>query len=151
MPAHCVDDCFRVLDELLKDIMGADDEALRLVPFGGTSVVMTGDWRQSLPVVPPGSGAAVIADTLKKSYLWPYFKTLELTTNTRVQGTSQVDDAETREFARWLLSVWEDTIDNPLPIPEDMLIPSDDPWPLVNHVYSTMSKEEFMSGCILAP
>ena len=144
-------DCFRVLDELLKDIMGANDEALRLVPFGGKTVVMTGDWRQILPVVPRGSRAAVIAATLKKSYLWPYFKTLELTTNIRVRGTSQVDDEETREFARWLLSVGEDTIDNPLPIPEDMLIPSDDPWPLVNHVFPTMSKKEFMSGCILAP
>ena len=143
-------DLLRVLDELLKDIMGANDEALRLVPFGGKTVVMTGDWRQILPVVPRGSRAAVIAATLKKSYLWPYFKTLELTTNIRVRGTSQVDDDETREFARWLLSVGEDTIDNPLPIPEDMLIPSDDPWPLVNHVFPTMSKEEFMSGCILA-
>ena len=93
----------------------------------------------------------MIAATLKKWYLWPYFKTMELTTNIRVQGTSQVDDDETREFARWLLSVGEDTIDNPLPIPEDMLIPSNDPWPLVNHVFPTMSKEEFMSGCILAP
>ena len=131
--------------------MGANDEALRLVPFGGKTVVMTGGWRQILPVVPRGSRAAVIAATLKKSYLWPYFKTLELMTNIRVRGTSQVDDDETREFARWLLSVGEDTIDNPLPIPEDMLIPSDDPWPLVNHVFPTMSKEEFMSGCILAP
>ena len=124
MPTHCVGDCFRVLDKLLKDIMGADDEALRLVPFGGKTVVMTGDSGQSLPVVPCGSRAAVIAATLKKSYLWPYLKSLELTTNIWVQGTSQVDVDKTREFARWLLSVGEDTIDNPLSIPEDMLIRS---------------------------
>ena len=144
-------DCCRVLDELLKDIMGADDEALRLVPFGGKTVLMTGDLGQIVPVAPRGSRAAVMAGTLNKSYLWPYFKALELTTNIRLRGTSQVDDDETREFARWLLSVGEDTIDNQLPIAEDMLIPRDDPWPLVNHVFPTMSKEEFMSGCILAP
>ena len=47
-------DCFRVLDELLRDIMCQVDDALHMVPFGRKTVVITGDWRQILPVVPRG-------------------------------------------------------------------------------------------------
>ena len=39
-------DCFRVVDELLRDIMRKVDDALQMVPFGSKTVVMTGDWWQ---------------------------------------------------------------------------------------------------------
>ena len=81
-------DCFRVLDELLRDIMRKVDDALHMVPFVGKTMVMTGDFRQILPVVPRGSRAAIGASNLNKSYPWPYFKTLRLTTNIHVEGTN---------------------------------------------------------------
>ena len=81
-------DCFRVMDELLRDIRRKVDDSLYMVPFGGKTVVMTGDWRQILAVVPRRSRSAIVACTLKKSYLWPYFKPLRLTINIRVEGTN---------------------------------------------------------------
>ena len=64
-------DGFCVLDELSRDIMGIVDDALSLVPFGGKTVVMTGDWRRILPGVTCGYRATMITSSLKKSYLWP--------------------------------------------------------------------------------
>ena len=40
-------------------------------PFGGITVVFSGDWHQCLPVVPGGGPADIIRQTLKRSYLWP--------------------------------------------------------------------------------
>ena len=144
-------DCFRVLDELLRDIMRQVDDALHVVPFGGETVVMTGDWRQILPVVPRGSRAAIVASTLKKNYFWPYFKTLRLTTNIRVEGTDVHAHQETRAFSNWLLDVGEGKLDNPLSVPPDMLLPEDTMESMVDLVFPTMGREELISGCILAP
>ena len=57
-------DRFCVLDELLHEIMRQVDDALHMVPFGGKTVVMTGDWPQILPNVPGGSRPAIVAFTL---------------------------------------------------------------------------------------
>ena len=40
-------------------------------PFGGITMVFSGDWHQCLPVVPGGGPADIIRQTLKRSYLWP--------------------------------------------------------------------------------
>ena len=145
------DDCFRVLDELLRDIMRNVDDALHVVPFGGKTVVMTGNWRHILLVLPRGSRAAIGASTLKKSYPWPYFKTLRLTTNIRVEGTDVDAHQEARAFSNWLWDVCEGKVDNPLSVPPDMLLLEDTMESTVDHVFPKMGREELISGCILAP
>ena len=51
------------VNRLLQDIMGND------VPFGGKIIVLGGDFRQVLPVVPHGSRTATIANSIKFSPL----------------------------------------------------------------------------------
>ena len=100
-------DVYRVIDVLLRDIMGAVDSTLETVPFGGKVVVLAGDWRQLPPVVRHGSRGATVNATLKKSSLWDLFRVLTLTINMRVQLIGQDTDVgqQVQSFASWLLDV----------------------------------------------
>ncbi|XP_021971488.1 uncharacterized protein LOC110866654 [Helianthus annuus] len=73
--------CFEYLDRTLKDIL---DNAAH--PFSGKSVLLGGDFRQTLPVKPRGTRSEIIASTLPMSYLWQFFKVYTLNENMRVRG-----------------------------------------------------------------
>ena len=60
--------------------------------FGGVSVVLGGDWRQTFPIVPHGSQVRQVKMSMKNSYLWTSFKQYKLTKNMRVMGSSRFDD-----------------------------------------------------------
>ncbi|XP_071728373.1 uncharacterized protein [Rutidosis leptorrhynchoides] len=45
---------FEALDKTLRDILGAQDETNRTRLFGGMSILLGGDFRQILPVIPKG-------------------------------------------------------------------------------------------------
>jgi len=87
------------LDRTLQDIRGDDR------PFGGVVVVVSGDFRQNLPVVPRGTPAQVISASLKRSPLWRQFRSVRLVTNMRLVGASP----ETLEFARFLEDLGDGT------------------------------------------
>ena len=54
----------QAVDSTMRDISGIDE------PFGGRCVfIFAGDWRQTLPVVPPGTRAQVIEACLKHTAL----------------------------------------------------------------------------------
>ncbi|CAB3242530.1 unnamed protein product [Arctia plantaginis] len=53
--------------------------------FGGLMILLVGDFRQTLPVIPRGTPADELNACLKASPLWNNVKTLSLTTNMRVQ------------------------------------------------------------------
>jgi len=74
------------INRLLKDIMGND------VPFGGKIIILGGDFRQVLPVVPHASIAATF------STLWSLFKVFKLTKNMKAS-------ADECEFANFLLEI----------------------------------------------
>ncbi|UYV75360.1 hypothetical protein LAZ67_12003630 [Cordylochernes scorpioides] len=76
----------------LKDIMHCD------LAFGGKVVVLGGDFRQVLPVVPRASRAEIVAACIKQSKLWPLFVILRLTQNMRAGIDAQ-------SFSQWLLKV----------------------------------------------
>ena len=84
-------DMLGCMDRLLRDLMGTD------APFGGKCLVLGGDFRQCLPVVPHGTSAQQASACIKSSTLWPYFEQLSLTDNIRAEADS--------EFAPWLLKV----------------------------------------------
>lgn len=84
------------VNRLLQDIMGND------IPFGGKVIVLGGDFRQVLPVVPHGSRASTIQNSIKFSPLWPIFQTLKLTKNMRAKP-------EEKEFAKFLLEIGNGT------------------------------------------
>jgi len=66
------------LNRSLKDIRGNK----RLM--GGVTVLLAGDFRQTLPVVPKGTRADEVKSCLKRSTLWPKINILKLSKNMRV-------------------------------------------------------------------
>jgi hypothetical protein len=81
-----------VIDEvsmLHKHIIEAVDRTCQDIrederPFGGLTVLLAGDFRQILPVVPHGSRGQIVDASLKSSKVWKFVKTLKLTKNMRV-------------------------------------------------------------------
>ena len=108
---------------------------------GGKVVVLAGDFRQVLPVVPRGSRPAVVAATLPHSRLWPLITQLHLTTNMRVQQlTQQGQDATAQQaFSQQLLDVGEGTVGDRFTIPPSMRASSHDPHRLITTIFGDLS------------
>ena len=49
------------------------------------TVILGGDFRQILPVIPNGTKENIINVTINNSYVWPYFRILTLTENRRLK------------------------------------------------------------------
>ncbi|KAF4040489.1 PIF1-like helicase [Phytophthora infestans] len=69
---------YEAVDRTLRDLLKNDK------PFGGVTMLLSGVFRQTLPVIPRAGPAEVIAASLKKSTLWRHFECFRLTTNMRV-------------------------------------------------------------------
>ncbi|GMF44720.1 unnamed protein product [Phytophthora fragariaefolia] len=94
---------FEAVDRTLRDIMDNDQE-----PFEGKVFVLSGDFRQILPVVVRGTPAETIDACLKSSTLWEHFKPLHLTENMRVRSAGNDSTAaELAAFSELLLQVGE--------------------------------------------
>ncbi|KAE9276432.1 hypothetical protein PR003_g29064, partial [Phytophthora rubi] len=121
---------FEAVDRTLRDIMDNDQE-----PFGGKVFVLSGDFRQILPVVVRGTPAETIDACLKSSSLWSHFKQVHLTENMRVQSArSESTAAELAAFSEFLLQVGEGRHEvnrslgkDFVKIPRDMLIDNTEP------------------------
>ncbi|UYV61805.1 hypothetical protein LAZ67_1006674, partial [Cordylochernes scorpioides] len=70
--------------------------------FGGALILLAGDFRQTLPVIPRSTPADELNACLKSSVLWRYVKKISLKTNMRVQ--LQQDESSER-FAKQLLDI----------------------------------------------
>ena len=70
------------LDVCLRDIMNTD------MPFGGKVLVLCGDFRQTLPVIPGASRAGIVSKCLNQHPLWQHFEVMYLTKNMRVNAQS---------------------------------------------------------------
>lgn len=66
---------FECLDRSLQDIRGSEQL------FGGMTLLVSGDWKQILPVIKHGSRAQIVKATLKRSKIWSKVETLELKNN----------------------------------------------------------------------
>ena len=66
------------LDGTLKDLR--DNQ----IVFGGAIILLYGDFRQTLPVIPRSTVAGELNACLKSSNLWRHVKTLQLMSNMRV-------------------------------------------------------------------
>ncbi|XP_065321412.1 ATP-dependent DNA helicase pif1-like [Gordionus sp. m RMFG-2023] len=88
-------------------------------PFGGKVILLGGDFRQTLPVIPNSSKAYIIESCLKSSDLWVYFKVIHLNENIRLSS-------EDVEYNSWLLNVGESlsNVSNPLLPPDSIVIPN---------------------------
>ncbi|XP_025409114.1 uncharacterized protein LOC112682657 [Sipha flava] len=70
--------------------------------FGGTVILLSGDFRQTLPVIPHSTFADEINACLKQSFLWTSVETLRLTMNMRVQLQN---DPTAQVFSKQLLDI----------------------------------------------
>ena len=84
------------IDRSIREALGSTK------PFGGLTVVWSGDFRQTLPVVNKGGKAETLHETVKESDLWHLVKTYTLTKNMRL---SKGDD--TQQFSEYLLRIGE--------------------------------------------
>ncbi|XP_071728570.1 uncharacterized protein [Rutidosis leptorrhynchoides] len=60
---------FEALDKTLWDILGAQDETNRTRLFGGMPILLGGDFRQILPVIPKGKRQEVVHACINRSNL----------------------------------------------------------------------------------
>jgi hypothetical protein len=92
-----------IVDTTLRDICDTN------IPFGNKLIVLGGDFRQILPVLKNSSRTNIIAETIKSSYLWPFFCILKLNINMRSLNIN---------FSKLLLEVGEGKIKK-FKIPEE--------------------------------
>jgi ATP-dependent DNA helicase PIF1 len=71
---------FEALDRSLRDMTGKKNEI-----FGGIPIVLSGDFKQILPVIKRGGKAQIIHASLKQSSLWKFAQELPLTANVRIE------------------------------------------------------------------
>jgi hypothetical protein len=79
---------FEVVDRTLRDLMQLDDTQATEKIFGGKTVVLGGDFRQILPVVPKGRREDIVNASLPRSHLWQHVTILRLHVNMRVMATN---------------------------------------------------------------
>jgi hypothetical protein len=99
--------CFESLGRSLRDILNTNDK-----PFGGKSILLGGDFRQTLPVKIKASKEQIIAASLPKSYLWSAFKIIKLTENMRLQrpNLTTADRTAINNFFTWLVNIGDGSI-----------------------------------------
>ncbi|XP_041785861.1 uncharacterized protein LOC121601111, partial [Anopheles merus] len=151
------------IDRTLQDITGVQQ------PFGGKVVLLSGDFRQLLPIVHRGTEAQIIDQCIKRSVLWSQFTTLRLGVNMRVRAAPNVTrENELQQFADFLLQIGEGDHDicpgldsSFAKLPPDMVLPhSDQPQDgvrsLISKVYPELDRfyrepDYFAGRSILSP
>lgn len=78
-------------------------------PFANKLIILSGDFRQTLPVCPKESRAGICSTILKRSYLWRFFHTLHLNKNERVlrlcKNASLHEQEACLQFAEFVLRI----------------------------------------------
>ncbi|XP_017473960.1 PREDICTED: ATP-dependent DNA helicase PIF1-like [Rhagoletis zephyria] len=91
------------LNRTLKDLRNDS------ICFGGAMILLSGHFRQTLPVIPRSTAADEINACLKSSTLWRFVKELQLTTNMRV---ALLNDPSAETFSKQLLTIATDELIN---------------------------------------
>lgn len=99
--------CFEALDRTLRDLLNSPQ-----VLFGGKSIILGGDFRQTLPVKKGAPKMELMASSIENSYLWPYFRLLTLKQNMRLlrPNLSEEEKDAASSFGSWLLDIGNGTI-----------------------------------------
>ncbi|XP_024004895.1 ATP-dependent DNA helicase PIF1-like [Eutrema salsugineum] len=152
-------DCFETLDRTMRDILEVDK------PFGDKVIVLGGDFRQILPVIPNAGKTEILMATLNSSPLWHKCRVLRLTQNMRlISGDNSRAMLERAAFTKWILDIGDGTINDDgsgeavIDIPNDLLIKDckDPIKTIVKEIYgSSFSKKTdpkfFQDRAILSP
>ncbi|CAN1770793.1 ATP-dependent DNA helicase PIF1 [Linum perenne] len=76
-------------------------------PFGGKTVLLGGDFRQTLPVVTGGGRGESVDACLTRSVLWSHCRLLHLSTNMRLDASASnnIPVFQNMLFGEWILAV----------------------------------------------
>ena len=119
---------FECLDRSLRDIMKSVDPKRFHIPFGGINIVLGGDFRQILPVIPGSSRAEVVSASVIRSKLWKNVELHTLVQNMRInKGTDPADQERMKNFAQWVLDIGDGEIERAADgaFEDDICIPSE--------------------------
>ncbi|CAF2107137.1 BnaC08g47210D [Brassica napus] len=131
---------FEALDKTLKNIMSMKNPPAKNQPFGGKTVMLGGDFRQILPVIPQGSRADTVLASISHSYLWNSCHKFSLKTNMRV-------NQDEKEFSEWLLKVGEGRLESGQEYEDDGVV--DAAYGQINRPMN--SKTSYTDKAILTP
>nr|GEV42001.1 DNA helicase [Tanacetum cinerariifolium] len=132
--------CFETLDKTLRDILNTPNKL-----FGGKSVMLGGDFRQTLHVKKKASHTEIIGSSIVQSYIWRSFKLFVLTENMRLtQGNlSEAEKEEVSTFADWLLNVGDGIVGVP-----DELDPENTSWIRIPEKFQLKNDENGLTKLI---
>ncbi|XP_071718001.1 uncharacterized protein [Rutidosis leptorrhynchoides] len=127
---------FEALDKTLRDILGAKDDRNRSKIFRGMPVLLGGDFRQILPVIPKGKRQEIVHACINMSDLWQHCNLHTLSRIMRVNEYTPDGHLDTpkQKFNKWVLDIGEGKVpaiskdgeDEPtwIKIPEEFIISS---------------------------
>ena len=98
----------RIIDKLLREVMNDTR------PFGGKTLILGGDFRQTTNVVPRGSVTDILEVCIKNSQLWQHVKQYSLTDNMRTSGQE--------DFNQWVLRLGNGELTNGIDVIDPDLI-----------------------------
>ena len=131
-----------IMDRTLKDIMNNN------LLFGGKIVILGGDFRQLLPVLPRANRSELINLSIKNSLLWNSFTKFKLCRNMRITD-------EDIAFSEFVLDIGNGDLnddDNNVSIPERCIIRNTN---FINCTYGDLIRnhlyDELSSSVILSP
>ena len=112
---------FEALDKTLRDILGYPNVANRERMFGGMTVLLGGDFRQILPVIPKAKRQEVVKSCINRSKLWSKCNMFKLTRSMRVNeyDTQGNIDTDKQKFNQWILDVGDGKLDAKMKEGED--------------------------------
>ena len=128
---------YEAVDRTLQDVQKKPG-----IPFGGLTVLFSGDWKQILPVVKHGGRIETVDACLKQSYIWQHVTELTLSKNMRLEANH-----ENQEFASYLidlgngrLPIFKELGDFKVKIPNELLHSSDDLSSLCAFVFESIAE-----------
>ncbi|GJX61064.1 DNA helicase [Tanacetum coccineum] len=98
--------CFEALDRTLRDLRNASE-----IIFGGKTVVLGGDFRQTLPVKKGVAKEELIHASIAESYLWLHFKIGTLKENMRLLRSGLGNEERERSEEKAIVCPKKDTAD----------------------------------------
>ncbi|GJY25734.1 ATP-dependent DNA helicase PIF1-like protein [Tanacetum coccineum] len=112
---------FEALNKTLRDILGYPAPENRNKIFGGLTVLLWGDLRKILPVIPKGKRAYIVQACINRSELWKNYKVFTLTRSMRVNEYYANSEIDTRkqDFNQWVLAVGDGNLPTKIKDGED--------------------------------
>ncbi|XP_019173001.1 PREDICTED: uncharacterized protein LOC109168432 [Ipomoea nil] len=157
--------CFEALDRTMRDLLRFVEPNSEMKTFGGKTVVLGGDFRQILPVVPKGTRQDIVSSAINSSYLWDTCKVLRLTKNLRLSSVPNGGNRHAlQEFADWIANIGDGKLGGQnngfaeIEIPTHMLVSSggDNIKAIVHSTFPMFASgntdpEHLLGRAILAP